>query len=136
MDHDNVALARRIYDAFAAGDVPTVLAALDDKIEWREAQGNPMGNDDGSAFVGPDAVVQNVFMPLATEWEGFTVTPQRIIATETGVISEGRYTGVYKPTGTALDSPFAHVWEITDGKLTGFQQYTDTAMFRRAMQAD
>src|SRR4051794_23504065 len=38
MNHDNVALARRLYDAFAVGDVPTVLAAFDDKIEWREAE--------------------------------------------------------------------------------------------------
>jgi ketosteroid isomerase-like protein len=136
MDHDNVALARRLYDAFAGGDVPTVLAAFDDKIEWREAEGNPMANEDGSAFVGADAIVQHVFMPLATDWEGFTVTPEKITATETGVVSEGRYTGVYKSTGIAVDSQFAHVWQINDGKLTGFQQYTDTATFRRAMAAD
>jgi len=136
VNQDNVALARRLYDAFAAGDVPTVLGALDDKIEWREAEGNPMANADGSAFVGPDEVVQHVFMPLATDWDGFTVTPERITATENGVLSEGRYTGVYKATGTPLDVHFAHVWDIADGKLKGFQQYTDTASFQRAMKTD
>jgi ketosteroid isomerase-like protein len=92
-----------------------------------------MANDDGSAFIGPDAVVQNFFMSLATDWDGIRVTPGRIPATETGVISEGRYRGVYKTTGVAIDSQFAHVWQTSAEEIKGFQQYTDTAAFRRAI---
>jgi uncharacterized protein len=38
---DNVESVKGLYKAFANGDVPTVLAAMDDTIEWSEAEGNP-----------------------------------------------------------------------------------------------
>jgi uncharacterized protein len=35
---DNVAIVREVYEAFARGDVNTVLNALSDSIEWHEAE--------------------------------------------------------------------------------------------------
>jgi uncharacterized protein len=46
------------YQAFAEGDVPRVLALMDDKIEWTEAEGFPLHG----TYVGPQAVVEGVFM--------------------------------------------------------------------------
>jgi len=37
---DQTATIRAIYDAFATGDIATVLGALDPKIEWIEAAGS------------------------------------------------------------------------------------------------
>ena len=62
--------------AFARGDVPTVLAALAPDISWTEAKGFPYGG----MYVGHDAVLQNVFMKLGAEWDGFTVVPHELIA--------------------------------------------------------
>jgi hypothetical protein len=63
---------RDLYDALSRGDMPAVLGAMDPGIEWREAEGNPY-EPGGKAWLGPDAVVQNLFIRLATEWDGFTV---------------------------------------------------------------
>jgi ketosteroid isomerase-like protein len=49
-------------------------------------------------------------------------------------VTEGRYTGTYKATGRRIDAQFAHVWRISDGKVSGFQQYTDTAQFHDAIR--
>jgi uncharacterized protein len=38
MSQENVTLAQGIYEAFARGEIPTVLAALDPNIEWDEPQ--------------------------------------------------------------------------------------------------
>ena len=38
---DNVEFVRGLYEAFAAGDVPKVLASMTEDIEWYEAEGNP-----------------------------------------------------------------------------------------------
>jgi ketosteroid isomerase-like protein len=35
---DNVAIIRKVYEAFEKGDVPTVLGLLDAKIAWSEAE--------------------------------------------------------------------------------------------------
>ena len=129
----NADLARSLYDAFAQGDVPTVLGAFDEKIEWREAESNPYSPAGGGAWIGGDAITQNLFMKLATEWDGFKVMPERYRETEEGVVVEGRYAGTYKETGKSLDAQFCHVWELRDGKITSFQQYTDTAGMQAAM---
>jgi len=128
----NIELARSLYEAFARGDVPTVLGSFDEKIEWREAEGNPY-QPSGEAWIGSEAIVENLFMKLGTEWDGFSVSPKEFADTGDGVIVEGRYGGTYKATGTAIDAQFVHVWKLRDGKITSFQQYTDTAQFQGAM---
>ncbi len=126
-------LIRSLYGAFAQGDVPTVLGAMDPGIAWNEAEGNPYRPGDGSPFVGPDAIVQGVFAPLASEWEGFAVTPQTFSESGDRVFVEGRYGGVYRATGKSLDAPFLHAWTLSGDKVTHYQQYTDTAHMREVM---
>jgi ketosteroid isomerase-like protein len=41
-------------------------------------------------------------------------------------VALGRYKGVFKATGRALDAQLVHVWRVEDGKVVAFQQYTDT----------
>jgi ketosteroid isomerase-like protein len=50
---------RSFYESFARGDLATVLAAMDPKIEWNEAEHVTFWP--GGPLVGPDAVVQGVF---------------------------------------------------------------------------
>ncbi len=131
---DNVKLLKDLYDAFGRGDVPTVLGAMSPEIKWHEAEGNPY-MPSGEAWVGPDAVLNNLFMKLGTEWEGFTVHPGQFHDAGKSVIVEARYTGTYKATGKSADMQVCHVWDVTDGKLTRFQQYVDTAKFQDVMGA-
>lgn len=121
-------MIRGLYDSFASGDVPAVLGAFDPNIEWNEAEGFMYGG----TYSGPNAVLENVFMKLATEWEGFTVTMNKVVDGGDGnVISTGRYSGKFLGTGKSVDVPFAHEWEIRDGKVVRFRQYTDTAVIDR-----
>ncbi len=130
----NVDLVQGLYGAFAQGDVPTVVGGMDGDIHWREAEGNPY-QPSGAAWVGADAIVENLFMKLATEWDGFSVHPGQYHDAGDTVVVEGRYTGKYRATETALDSQFCHIFKFTDGKVTSFQQYTDTAQHQKAMGA-
>lgn len=123
---------RAIYDAFAKGDVPTVLAGMDPSIEWREAEGNPY-QPSGAAWVGPDAIVDNLFVKLGSEWDGFAVHPQQFHDAGETVVVEGRYSGTYKATGADVDAQFCHVFRFRNDKVTSFQQFTDTAQFQATM---
>jgi ketosteroid isomerase-like protein len=129
-----VSSVRGVYEAFAQGDVPAVLAGMDANIEWREAESNPY-EPSGAAWIGPDAIVNNLFMKLATEWDGFAVHPQEYHDAGETVVVEGRYSGKYKATGADLDAQFCHVFKFKDDKVTSFQQFTDTAKLRAAMGA-
>ncbi len=129
---NNVQLAKDIYAAFGRGDIPTVLAAFDPQIEWRQAEGNPYQMD-GSAWIGPQAVLEKLFMRIGAEWDGFTITVRTFHDAGEYVVVEGRYTGTYKPAGTKLDSQMCHVLRFQDGKLVSFQQYLDTAQLQRVV---
>ena len=111
-----------------------MLGAFDANIEWREAEGNPY-EPSGNAWVGPDAIVQNLFMKLGAEWDGFTVHPKEFHDAGDTVVVEGRYTGTHKATGKSLDAQVCHVFRIRDGKLTSFQQFVDTAQLQDVMGA-
>jgi ketosteroid isomerase-like protein len=126
----NVQLLKDIYAAFGRGDIPAVLASFHPQIEWRQAEGNPY-HMDGSAWIGPQAVLENLFVRIGAEWDGFTITIQKIHDAGEYVIIEGRYTGTYKPSGKKLDSQLCHVWRVQDGKLVSFQQYLNTAQLQQ-----
>jgi ketosteroid isomerase-like protein len=128
----NVQIIRGLYEAAANDDLDSVFAAFADDIEWREADGHPY-QPDGRPWVGVDAVRANLFDNLDSEWEGFTVSPGEYHDAGDTVVVECRYTGVHNTTGKRLDAQACHVWRLRDGKVTGFQQYVDTAQLFDAM---
>jgi ketosteroid isomerase-like protein len=126
----NVDLVKGIYEAFAKGDVPAVLGALDPKVEWGEAEGFIF--DVGKNFIGHDEVLQGVFMRIVNETTDFTVHPEGYVDGGDKVVSIGRYTGSINATGRSFDAQYAHYWEFKDGKVVRMQQYTDTGQFQKA----
>ena len=128
----NVQFAKEMYAAFGRGDIPTVLGGFDPAVEWREAEGNPY-KPDGAAWVGPQAILENLFMRLGSEWEGFTVSVRTLHDAGDYVVMEGRYTGLYKASGKRFDAQACHVLRFRGGKLVSFQQYVDTAQMQAVM---
>jgi ketosteroid isomerase-like protein len=128
----NVEIIQGGYEAFGRGDVPSVLALFDPNIEWREAENNPY-KPDGKAWIGGDAIVANLFMRLGSEWDAFTATPIKFHDAGDSVVAECRYTAVHKATGKSMDAQACHVWTFSNGKVTNFQQYVDTAQMQDAM---
>src|SRR5690349_12627633 len=126
----NSATIRSLYEAFARGDVPTVLGALAPDVRWTEAEGFPYGG----TYSGPQAVLENVFMKLGGEWEGFAAVPQRLVSEGETVVALGTYSGKYKATGKSFRAPYVHVWNFTGGKVQSFEQHTDTAVVQRALK--
>jgi len=129
---DNVSLLKNLYAAFGRGDIPTILETMSADIKWYQAESNPY-MPSGEAWVGPDSVLNNLFMKLGTEWDGFAVHPRSFHGAGGSVIVEARYSGTYKPTGKSMDVQVCHVWDIKDGKVTRFQQYVDTAKLQNVM---
>lgn len=126
---EHARMIQDLYEAFTRGDVPTVLGALAPDIQWTEAEGFPYGG----TYVGPDAVLQNVFMKLGAEWDGFAAVPREFVADAETVVALGDYSGTYKATGRSFTAPFAHVWKFRGGKIGSFRQHTDTTVVLRAL---
>ena len=131
MSEENVRVIRGLYEAFGRGDVPTVLGDLDQSIEWREAENFIYA--DRNPYIGPQAVLEGVFMRLGTEWDGFAVAPEDVLDAGDRVVVLGTYSGTYKATGRKVRAQMAHIWSLRDGKVMKFQQYTDTKQFAQAV---
>ena len=129
-----VKIVSDLYEAFGRGDVPAVLAGMDPDIHWHEAEGNPY-MPSGEPWVGPDAILENLFMKLGEDWDGFAVHPNSFYDAGDVVVVEARYSGTHNETGKELDAQVCHVWTLKDGKVTKFQQYVDTAHLSEVMGA-
>lgn len=125
MSEQNIEFVKGVYGAFDTGDVPTVLGAFAEDIDWFEAEGMPYGG----RYRGPDAVAQNVFGPITSDVDGFALVREEFIGSGETVVAVVRYTGTGKATGKELDVPAVHVWDLRDGKLARFRQYIDTVKF-------
>jgi len=101
----NLNSVQGVYDAFAKGDIPAVLGFLSSDIDWTEAEGFPYGG----TYIGPDAVLEGVFMRLGTEWEGFAAVPDEFIDAGDAIVVLGKYSGKYKATGKSFQANFAHI---------------------------
>ena len=123
----NKELAESAYASFATGDVPAVLALMDPKVEWNEAEGFPIYS---GPVIGPDAVLQDVFMRLGEIGDEFAVVPSQYVADGDTVAVLGSYTWKHKTTGAPAEVKMVHVWTIRDGKLAVFQQHVDTVKVR------
>ena len=126
----NLDSVRQVYQAFAEGDIPSVLGFLSPDIAWTEAEGFPYAG----TYHGPKAVLEGVFMRLGTEWIGFAGVPDEFIDGGDTVVALGKYSGTYKATGKHFQADFAHVWRVSDGKAHRFTQYVDTLLVHRAVQ--
>lgn len=63
MSQENLEVIRGMYESFSRGDVSAVLGQMHQHIEWREAE--KFIYADRSPYVGPQAVLEGVFMRLA-----------------------------------------------------------------------
>ncbi len=117
----HVDFVKGVYAAFAAGDVPRVLGAMHQQIQWTETAGFKYGG----VYRSPQAVLENVFAKIAVEFESFSIDVERLIDAGNVVVMQGHY--VAKGKGKSVRAAVAHVFEISDGKIVRFDQYVDSA---------
>ena len=126
MTATNKDIIEQAYASFAAGDVPAALAAFADDIEWTEPEGYPLGG----TVVGPQAVLEGVFMRLGEIGDHFAVVPERFVADGDTVVALGHLAWKHKSTGAPASVETAHVWTLRDGKAASFHQHVDTVRVR------
>ena len=124
-DPNNLSVIEGAYNSFANGDIESVLAALDAKVVWNEAEGNKYA--DGNPYVGPDAVLKGVFERIGADYEHFKLADIQLHEMSNNqVLATLRYQAKLKKNGAIIDAQAAHFWTLKDGKAVSFQQYVDT----------
>ncbi|OBX21606.1 MULTISPECIES: nuclear transport factor 2 family protein [Bizionia] len=124
-NNQNTQIIDTMYNAFATGDMPTVLGSMNPKIEWNEAESNSMA--DGNPYIGPDAILNGVFARLGANHDYFNLANIKLHdMSNNQVLATLRYDAKNKETSKAYNAQAAHLWTLKDGKVIAFQQYVDT----------
>jgi uncharacterized protein len=105
------------YEAFARDDAGAVIAMVDGDAEWAVTESLPHGG----TFHGPDDVAK-FFQGIAEKWSNLHLDIDQILDGRTHVVGIGRAHGKLKD-GRDAGYGFAHVFEMSDGRITGFQEF-------------
>ncbi len=128
----NTKLIQQAYQDFKNGDIKALLNTYSEDIRWNLPQ------IENISFTGKRegrAGVEQFFGELAEAQEPLEFEAHEFIAQGDRVVVLGHYRWRVKSTGRDYASDYAHVWTIKDGKITNFQEYTDTAASNRAFAA-
>jgi ketosteroid isomerase-like protein len=125
----NLELIRGTYEGSSEDNGRNLLAVLSPDVEWTEAEGFPYAG----TYVGPEALIDGVFRRLGSEWTGYRAEVHTYLADGDRVAAFGIYSGTYNATGKSMTAPFAHLYQIKDGKVIRMTQYVDTVLVTRAL---
>lgn len=120
------------YAALAHGDLPTALARLGDSVVWHEAPGMPY--EGPAPYRGAQQVAEHVLARITADVDGLTLTNREVIGLGATVACLGDYTGTTRHSRRQFTLPYLHVWTVTDGCITEFRQYTDTATYKAILR--
>ena len=129
-DAENIKVIQEAFAAFGRGDVQAILDRLDENVVWKGVYGAAShvptaGERRGKAQVGE-------FFKLVAENVNFSrFEPTEFIAGGGKVVALGHYTAT-TPIGKGFDSDFVMVFTLRDGKVTGFQEFTNSAAVNAA----
>ena len=114
MAHPNEELVRGGYEAFAKGDLETVLARFDEGIVWHVPGRGPLAGE----YRGHQGIME--FFGKLMEMSGgtFRLELHDVLASDDHVVALVNAFG--ERNGTSRTFTTAHVWHVRDGKATEF----------------
>ena len=130
MSQSSEELIRALYAAFGRGEVPAVLAMLDEDIEWHAPVNLPHGGD----FRGREAV-GGFFQGIGEHWESLEVDLEALVSSGDRVVALARAQGRLRATGEEAAYSAAHSWTIVDGIPVRFDEYVNAPLTLPAARA-
>jgi hypothetical protein len=127
----NIAFVKKAYADFLAGNIPAILSALSDDVDWiTPGTGLPT-----SGARHGKAEVKGFFEAVSATWEFTNFQPRDYIASGDMVTATGSYSAISRATGRTVTAEWVMLWKIQNGKLTWFREFTDTQALAEALTA-
>ena len=113
---DAKSVVKQAYETFGSGDTEAWSALHADDLVF-----TVFGNIATSGIhIGPDAVIKNVFEPIAVHWPKFTISHK-------AMYSDGNMVFVHSDmTADGLDTETMHMFKVENGIIQSFTAFDDT----------
>lgn len=130
MSQQPLDVVQSAYAAFGSGDVPGLLALVDDDVDW-EVVGRQTDYPTFRKHEGRDAVGD--FFRVVGENEKFEkFEPTAFHPSGDTVVVELDLAFTFTHNGKPVAGPVVHIFTVRDGKIVRFREFQDTA---RAVEA-
>lgn len=93
-------IIRATYEGPSEQIGQNLMKALAQDAVWIEADGFPYAG----SYIGPEAIVQGVFLRIASEWIGYRAEVKSYVVEGDQVVALGTYHGIYKITGKTMQA--------------------------------
>ena len=124
-DAGNVKAVQALYDAFGKGDVAGLVAGVADDVRW-DVVGRPSDCPCLGVRTGKSGV-EDFFKTLGSLYDVSEFAPKDFYPSGDKVFVLGHYAETHKATKKSFESDFVHVFTYKNGKVSTFQEYSDTA---------
>jgi len=128
---NNTSIVQQAYAAFGRGDVPALLALLDENVDWQPVYGAGPHVVTGARRRGR-AEVGTFFQQVGQSLKFSLFEPREFVEQGDKVVALGHYTGTVNPTGRALDADWVMVFTLRNGRIVKFVEFSDSAAVDRA----
>ncbi len=119
---DSVTVVRELYRAFSEKDETALRELLHPDVEWVQCSGFPGGGH----HHGIEDVLEKVFRSLRKDWNDWRAEVEEYLDASKSVVVLGHYAGTHSVTNRSMKAVFAHVYDVDNGRITRFRQFTDT----------
>lgn len=127
----NTATVQQAYAAFGRGDIPALLATLDDNIDWHPVIGAGPEVPTSGTRRGHKQVAE-FFQALGKSVAMSLFEPREFIAQGDSVAVVGRYAAKAIPTGRTYEAPWVMIFTFRNGKIVTFREFSDSAAINAA----
>jgi ketosteroid isomerase-like protein len=126
----NTKVVQEAYAAFGRGDVQGILDRLTDDVIWKGVYGAAAYVPTSGERRGKEAVA-TFFKQVAETMKFSRFEPKEFIAAGDKVVALGSYSGTTS-IGKSFESEFSMVFTLRNGKVSHFQEFTDSAAINAA----
>lgn len=126
----DAALVQRLYDALAALDLAALEELLDHDFRGILSAGMPFGV--GGEHIGAQAMRRDGWGAIGRHFVARAEPDHFLPLVDGRVLVTGHYVGQGRRDGGPLNAAFAHIITVSNGHITGLEQYTDTARWHQA----
>jgi hypothetical protein len=116
----SIEIVRRIYDAFARGDLDAVMGECAADVVIAQDPALPWGG----RYVGRDGIAEFASKLVATI--DSAVDTEQLFQAGAQVVQHGRTKGTVRRNGVAFDIAECHVWTLCDDVVVNADFYIDS----------
>jgi uncharacterized protein len=129
----NIKTIQQVYEAFARGDVPAMLEAVTDDVDWASETASTV-----APWYGPHhgkQAVADFFVAFGTAMEVEEFTPVSIAANESDVLTVVRFRARSRATGKVAAMDLHHYFVFQEGKIAYYRGTEDSAQTESVLMA-